>query len=234
MESTARVLEMPVQNKATMEQALREEGNGVIAKAEALVVSNDNQYLTAGESLKQIKGTAKKVLDYWAPIKKSAHEVWKGICEKEKSMTDPLTKAEGIVKQKMLTYQRKVEAEKRAAEEELKRKLAEEQEKALAEAIKADEEGDAIGSVMAMAQAEALETIRPTVHMEAPKVVGMSTRKTWKARIINEDKVPTKVNGMLVRPVDMSALNRLALMSKGTMKIDGVEFYQEESLGMRA
>ena len=65
------------------------------------------------------------------------------------------------------------------------------------------------------------------------KLGGTHVRKVWKARVIDEDKVPTHFMKKCIRPVDMSALNEIAKYSDGTAQIDGVEFYQEESVVIR-
>lgn len=46
-------------------------------------------------------------------------------------------------------------------------------------------------------------------------------------------KVPCYANGVEIRPVNMSALNNLARMTKGTAEIPGVEFFEESSIAAR-
>lgn len=77
---------------------------------------------------------------------------------------------------------------------------------------------------------KALFGVALTETKEAVKLGGTHVRKTWKARVVDEDKVPTHFMKKCIRPVDMSALNDIAKFSDGTAVIDGVEFYQEETL----
>lgn len=72
-----------------------------------------------------------------------------------------------------------------------------------------------------------------TEDVQEVKLGGTHVRKTWKARVIDESKVPTHFMQKCIRPVDMSALNEIAKYSDGTAVIDGVEFYQEESVVIR-
>ena len=103
----------------------------------------------------------------------------------------------------------------------------------------------AIGKYMKEAEARKLELKKQqedekaffgVVLTEDAKEVnlgGTHVRKTWKARIVDEDKVPTHFMKMCIRPIDTSALNEIAKYSEGTAVIEGVEFYQEESVVIR-
>lgn len=62
---------------------------------------------------------------------------------------------------------------------------------------------------------------------------GTHVRKTWKARIVDESKVPVAYGKLVIRPVDMSKLNDIAKYEQGKAEIPGVEFYQEESVIVR-
>lgn len=68
---------------------------------------------------------------------------------------------------------------------------------------------------------------------EKPKLGGTHVRKTWKARIVDEDKVPVKMGNIIIRPVDMKVLNNFAKYYEGQAKVEGVEWYQEESVVVR-
>lgn len=72
-----------------------------------------------------------------------------------------------------------------------------------------------------------------TVTTEAPKLNGTHVRTRWKARIIDESKVPVKFGNHVIRPIDLSKLNDIAQFEKGQIQIDGVEFYEEESVVIR-
>ncbi len=67
----------------------------------------------------------------------------------------------------------------------------------------------------------------------APDLKGTHVRKTWKARIVDESKVPINFGNHMLRPVDMSKLNDIAKFEKGQADIPGVEFYQEETVVIR-
>lgn len=66
-----------------------------------------------------------------------------------------------------------------------------------------------------------------------PDLKGTHVRKVWKARVIDENKVPIKYGNHVIRTIDMSKLNEIAKYEEGQAVIDGVEFYQEESVVIR-
>jgi hypothetical protein len=106
----------------------------------------------------------------------------------------------------------------------------------LAEASQKEELDDDDVEILRMAQAEAerAEFFADAAPTPAPvKMQGITVRKIWKARIINEALVPIRVAGIVIRPIDQSALNKLAVASSGGFECPGVEFYSEEQTVVR-
>lgn len=62
---------------------------------------------------------------------------------------------------------------------------------------------------------------------------GTHVRKTWKARIVDESKVPVMYGNHVIRTIDMSKLNDIAKYEQGKAEIPGVEFYQEDTVVIR-
>lgn len=71
------------------------------------------------------------------------------------------------------------------------------------------------------------------IKTETPDLKGTHIRKTWKARIVDESKVPVNYGKMCIREINMSKLNDIAKYTEGKAKIEGVEFYQEETVVVR-
>jgi Mg-chelatase subunit ChlI len=124
------------------EQQQQQETNLTVQKAEALIITNNADYEAAGTALVEIKTYNKRVQDYWKEPKDNAYKAWKGICAKEKVILDPLNEAEGLIKQKMATYQREQEAKERAIREELERRQREETERLMKEAEEKEKEAE--------------------------------------------------------------------------------------------
>lgn len=214
------------------ESTVKQEALSVEEQAQAVVISNNTEYESAVTILKSIKESKQRFIDFFAPAKKAAAAAHKAICANEKSCTDPCDKAESIIKGKMLDYSSRVEAERRALEEEQRKAQQAEADKLLAEAAKAERQGDAVTATVNMAIAEQVVSVKPTVQIVAPSVQGVSKKKGWKVKITDEKAVPAYVNEICVRPVDERVLLQLRKLNPN-VDIPGAEFYQEETLAIR-
>jgi len=234
------------------ETTLRTESDSALQQANNLQVVTEDDYSLAGNARKEIKFTLNRITKYWEPKKDAAYKLHKSLVAAEKEMTDPLNRADKIIDQRMGEYRRKVEIARQEAERERQRQEAEtrrleaeaaakaaEAQRLADEAAQKEELDDEDVQILQMAQAEAVKAeqsvvIMPDVYVPpAAKVEGISIRKTWKARIVDDSLVPVSVVGVMLRPIDMAALNKLAVASKGGFNCPGVEFYQEESTQVR-
>lgn len=225
---------LPVQAEPTIENEQKSSVVKIYEQAKILTINSPVDYEGAAEFTKQVKSLSKRIKDYWAPLKKSARASWQSLVDREKELLTPLDQAEAEVKKKMAAYQKKIQEEERAARllaEKLKR---EEAERLLAEAEKAADEGREMESEILFAQAEIIETSQTAVQVQAPKATGVSTRTLYRARIVDESKVPVEVAGVVIRPVDLAAVNKMAQASKGKIQIPGIEIYEEQSVAVRA
>ncbi len=225
---------LPVQAEPTIENEQKSSAMKILEQARYLNITSAADYEAAAEFAKQVKALSKRIKDYWAPLKKAARDAWQSLVDREKELLKPLEQAEAEVKTKMAAYQRKVQEEERAARELAEKLKREEAERLLAEAAKAAEQGNEMESEILLAQAEIMEASQPAVQMQTPKATGVSTRTLYRARIIDESKVPVEVAGVVIRPVDLAAINKLAQASKGKVQIPGIEIYEEQSVAVRA
>lgn len=234
------------------EGELRVSAQCAMETASKTIVRSDDDYRAAATARKEIKDVANKIKEYWAPKKDQAFQLHKSLVAAEKEMLQPLEKADKEIDSRMSDYRKEIERQRQEAERERK-KAEEEARKAIEEACRKKEEAQRLADeaaskeelddedveILLMAQQEASEAAsvipayQPAVMPEVAKVDGVSVRKTWKARIVDDEIVPVSLAGMIIRPVDQSALNRLAVMSKGNLKCPGVEFYQEENTQIR-
>lgn len=230
--------ERPAEGIVTVEelpidQKLKIAGSVMVSRAQKLRVSTQEEYEGAATFLKDIKEQAKRIKDYWAEPKAKAAAAHKDIVAREKAMLNPLAEAEAIVKRSMSDYTAAVLKARREAEEEARRRQQEEAERLLNQAIDAESAGDDQGAAIGLAMAEMVNDMETPPTIEAPKVSGITNRKTWKARVTDPTQVPAYCNGIELRTINMSALNSLAKMSKGTAVVPGVEFYEDTSIAVR-
>ena len=201
----------------------------------------DADYVGAANARKEIKDVVNKIKAYWQPKKDQAYQLHKSLVAAEKEMLKPLDDADKQIDARMGDYRREVERKRQEAEreqrriEEEKRLATEEAQRLLDEASQKDELDDEDVEILQIAQRdiERAHSAEPVYVPEQVKVDGISVRKTWKARVVAEYKVPIAVAGIEIRPIDQSALNKLASLSKGQCECPGVEFYQEESTQVR-
>lgn len=73
------------------------------------------------------------------------------------------------------------------------------------------------------AEIKAQSVLIPTIAKEQPKVAGISTRKAWKARVVNVRQLPREY---LIANDKMLAA--FAEATKGEIPVAGVEFYAED------
>lgn len=217
----------------SIEDQLAATGQAMVQDAKDMRITCQTDYENAGQALRKIKDQAKRIKDYWNGPKSKAHAAYQETIDKEKAMLKPMTEAEAIIKATMKTYLDAVERAAREAAAEAKRQQEEEAARLLESAVSAETSGDDQTAAVHMAMAEMVSDMATPPIIETPKAAGISTRRTWKARIVDPSKVPAYVNGMEIRTINMSALNNIARMTKGSASIPGVEFFEETSIGAR-
>lgn len=151
--------EIEVQSMTLYEQAL------------TIKVVDQPTFAAAGEFGKSLKELEKKIVDFFAPLKKAAHEAHKAITKKEADDLSPVREAMDTVRKTMNDFLQEQERIRR--EEERKARLAaeeaarKEQERLLAQAAKAEEKGKAEKAEELLEQAENVYVAPVTI---APKV----------------------------------------------------------------
>jgi len=178
--------------------------------------------------IKDAKSAKSMIIGFFAKSKKLTYEAWKSVCADEKLGTDRCDAIETNGKRAILKYDNEQAAERRkeqmrlqAAEDARAARERERLEKR-AETLKTPELKEA-----ALAEAESI--IAPVVQIgEQAKSEGVSTRKTWKARVVDISLVP---RAYMV--VNQQALDALAKATKGSMALPGVEFYEDSSLTVK-
>lgn len=216
----------------------QQEVNSLSAQAKGLIVSNTEEYSYAAEYLKTVKGALKRVNE---KIIAPAEEVKRKAEVSRKNLVAifraPLLAAESILKSKMLTFDREAQAKA----DELQKKLqAEADAKAETERERLLNEASNLKTPelqeQRLAEAEEVEAPVITVQSEAPKVDGISTRKTWKARVVDTKgfilaaTLDSNLQGFIM--IDEKALNRVAQATKGQVSYPGIQFYQDESMAV--
>ena len=217
------------------EQQLTQEVTDIEFRAESFVIQTPEDYEAAGEFGKLLKRKAAEVTGFFKPMKDSAYQAHKAVCDREKAMLTPLKNAEKIVKKTMGDYLMEQERIRREAEEAARRAAEEERERKLKEAMALEAAGDKEGAEAAVEEAVVMDeaTGYSVPAPVKPKVSGVSTSKDWEITSIDTAKVPVNFNGMELRPVDQAAVMRLIRASNGSIAIPGIAYREVAKMSFR-
>jgi len=235
MKQTEKLVAQVPQLEPVDEQQLNREVTDIEFQAESMVILNDEDYTAAGEFGRLLKQKAAEVTSFFKPMKDSAHQAHKAICDREKAMLKPLKNAEAVVKKAMSDYFTEQERKRQEAEAAARRAAEAERERKLQEAAELESAGDKDGAESAMSEALVMDDAA-SYTVEAPtkpKVSGVSTAKDWEITGIDPKMVPMALAGVELRPVDTAAVMRLIRASKGTIEIPGVTYKQVAKMSFR-
>ena len=230
MEKETMVATVP-QAEIVDEQQLSRDVTDIEFQAESLVIQTDEDYAFAGEFGKMLKKKASQVTTFFKPMKDSAYQAHKAVCDREKAMLTPLRNAEKIIKQAINTYDAEQKRKRREAEEAARRAAEAERERKMREAS-----GDADGAEAAFEEAAIMDDAASYAVVPAtaaPKVSGVSTSKDWEIVEIDPKAVPLAVAGVEIRPVDKAAVMRLIRTSKGQIEIPGITYREVAKISFR-
>lgn len=157
-----------------------------LENARAFIVDNPDDYVRAGEFIAGAKQLAEQIKKEFAEPKRKAHEAHKAIVAMEANALKPVEQAIAAASATALAWK---QAEDRKAKEQFDREQAERraalEKQKLEEAATLEQWGETDAAAQKLC--EAIVPIRPTpFESAAPKVAGLSTRKQWKARIVNQ------------------------------------------------
>jgi len=207
---------IPIMDEETEKnEEITKESGLIVQKAIALNVNNDEQLHFAYDLNKKIKLVQKRVDQYFDPSIKKAHETHQANIAMKKKQSEPLKKAEKIIKSKTTAYHE--EQERIRWEEEHKRQRAlrkQEEERRLKEAVDTGDESVLDEPIVV-----------PTVKIEdTTKHEGVSYSKKWRAHVVDFSKVPDEY-----KLINQPKINQVARAMKANTDIPGIEAYPEKT-----
>lgn len=205
-----------------MTETLNEYGTGDVKsealemseKAKTLKVLNGDDYIAAGNMLRNIKVMRGKVTRFFEDMKGKSYAAWKAVCANENQYLLPLDASDKFLRSEVDRYlneQEELRQEfQRKAEEVAMLAAEKEKEKLLKQAVKAEEKGN-------IEKAEALLGKAEEVY-QAPVIVPSAVEKTTRLE-----------NGKLTRKADIQititdALLFVKSVSEKRVPADCVEF----------
>lgn len=230
LEVTA-LIDKPIEN----EDALQNELSDIEAFAMSIKVNDDQDYSKAVEFGRLVKEKSAQVKEFFAPMKKTAHDAHKQICDREKTMLQPLVNTEKILKTQLRDFVMKKEQERARQEEEARRLALQEAQRIEAVVQEAEQLGDIERATEASIELSVVNGYAESLVVETsvPTSKNASHSKTWEIVALDPEKVPVSVAGIELRPVDEAAVLRLIKATKGQIKIDGVEYKETVQISIR-
>lgn len=234
-EQVVAVLPEAGEDKTVVEAEMSKEVTAVEAQAGRITITSQSDYEDAAAFGRLIKQKSAQIIDFFAPMKKAAHEAHQNICAREKEMLAPLISAEKTVKQVMGDYVMEQERKRREEEERLKRLAEEEAEKKLQEAMSLEANGQTDAADAVLMEADIIDSASRNVVVEQQKIKadGASSSIDWEITAVDNSKVPVDFAGICIRPVDTKAIIKLIRASKGQIKIPGIEYKSVAKLSFR-
>ncbi len=127
------------------EEQIEKEALTLKQRAESMQIVTPEDYQSSAEMRKVLKDLDKNIVTFFEPMKKSTHEAWKSVCNKENEARKPITEADAIVNKKRTAYYDEQERIRKEAEAKAQREAEEaakkERDRLLALAVKAEEKG---------------------------------------------------------------------------------------------
>ena len=205
----------------------------VLCQNAQITISNQGDYDSASVILKQVKARYNELDKQRKEITKPLDLAKTSVMGLFKNPLELLEKAELFIKQKMISYT--AEQERKAREEQARlQKLADaeaaKQKKILDEKIaRAEASGKLEKAEELQAQKEMVIPIQaPVVMAQINTPSGVSYRDKWTAQVIDVNLLPREY----LIP-NLSALDKVAQATKGSIQIPGVKFNCEKILSSR-
>ena len=203
------------------EQEFTSAAQAALNTAHGLEITGESDLHIAAQLMEGFKKAKRSIEDFFKPMKDNAHQAHRAICDRENTLLAPYADADKSIKAKVTAYnavQRRI-AEEAAAE--LRRKQAEEAQHLMDEAVKAESSGNDAEAETLLKQAAITERVQAPIQQE--KVQGISYRTSYSVVVEDLSKVPCEAGGVVIRPVDESAIKKLAQLSKGALSIPGIK-----------
>jgi hypothetical protein len=194
------------------EAELEQKSLTLYEQATSLSITDQRSYAAAGEVGKSLKALEKEITDYFAPMKKAAHDAHKAITKKESDELGPVKEALDIVRRTMNIWVQEQERIRKEAERKARMEAEEaarkERERLEAQAMKAMEKGKDEKAEELLDRAEnvyaAPVTVAPvvdkTVRTESGNItqarelqVTVTDAKAFIAELVKRNMAPTMV-----------------------------------------
>ena len=217
-------------------KAMFKASEDMLDAAQGRTITSSETAIAAGQQLAAVKTIAKELESKRTTITGPLNIALQEVNELFRPAKKWLKEAEILLKSKILEFQNEQERIARERQAEADALARKEREKLEARAGKAEAKGKE-EKAAALRQVAEIQ-VAPIIESAAPKIVGVSTRVTWKAEVVS----PRALIGYIAQNPDMmmlvdfnqSFLDSLARLHKDKLDIPGVKAVEEKQLISRS
>lgn len=202
-------------------------------RARAIVISDDQTFIAAGDFVTEIKSLRKEIDSTFDPIIAAAHKAHQEAISQKRRHEAPLAEAEMIIKKSLTIYrdaqERRAAEERRRLEDEARKR---EEDRRLAEAQELQDSGDVAAADEIISEPIAPPPVK--VAPITPKVASVQFRETWQFSIENLHEL---VKHVAAHPEDLNllqanttAVRQMVNARKSACRIPGVKVWSEKSV----
>lgn len=223
------LIQAPDYGMKPVDEKLDQRSINMLGRANAFVCKSPEDYKMGDQAVSECAALVKRIKELHDPICDATNIAHKVATGARKKLIDPINAASKIIDTRLgnfkMAYERKIAAETKALEEEVRKA---QEESSLAQAVDLEEAGapeELVDDVLATAD-EPAAAMKP----EAPALSSNNSRTPdWDIEIINEIMIPLKY-----RTVDEAKIRKAVRESKGTLKITGVRVIETFKTRRRA
>lgn len=198
-----------------------------LENAEAFEIKTADDYELAAAELSAIKSKWNEIEADRKALKEPINIAARNVQAFFKPPLEFLSRAEAIVKKKMVAWKNEQDRIAREAQRKAEEKARKEQERLDRQADKAEAAGRSERAETLRERAASTVPVMP--QSEAPKVSGISDRKVWQFEITDPAKVPDKY-----KVIDEKKIRGVVRAMKGDTEIPGVRVFEESTIAARS
>lgn len=207
--------------------ALQPEVSKLAEFARSIIISTVEQYNSAADYLKSIKGMLNQIESARTRITKPINESLREVNKQAKEASAPLESAEQQIKRAMIGYTTEQERLRREEQRKADENARKEQERLNAQAAKAAAAGKV--EKAEQLQERANTVVAPVIQRETPKVSGISMREVWLFEVTDPAAVPREY-----LMVDEKKVGKVVGALKDQTVIAGIRVYPDKRIASGA
>jgi hypothetical protein len=209
--------------------------HGVKQLATKLAITDQSTYEKAADMIANVSNRLKNLEAMRKKMKAPTLEAGRLVDELFKIPLKTGKDAKTLIQTKMLDYVNKVEREKKIIEQATQNEAIKQQEQVENEALELLDQGNDEAAQKLLDNLDVMP--KPMTIVESAYAAGISTRANWKCRIVDLNKLVSAIASgkapLDLVTLDQSVANKYAKAVRNTLKIDGLEFYNDVGLSVR-